>query len=926
VPATPSSNLFTPEQAEILGDLFSQQMANRFKVLRRDKLTSHVQDIADRLTATVDPKLHVHIAIVDERVANAFTFPGGRIFLTRKLIGLMRSEDELAAVIGHEIGHVVGRDGERTLSYYFRQVLGVTAINSDSEVTEDFHRFLENTRRTIIPPPPGKSEQQQLSADRVAVWVMTRAGYDPQAFSDFWDRFSETQGKAGSWISDLFGATKPEQKRLRQTVRETASLPAGCIVRRADTGEAFKSWQSEVLLAVSARRSESLHSVTARYKLDPPLRPDLEYLRFSPDGKWILAQDETAIYILSRDPLALRFQAPAADAYHAVFSPDSAAVSFYDENLRVQRWDIASGKREFLHDVSLGPMESCPDSLLSPDGRSLACIDADHNLRIIDVATAARLFEKKQATPQDQRLTPVFIVTYHGIHQGTFHKAFSPDGRYFVAAHGGYAVAVDVANRKMVSLGSSLQQHLSDGFAFQGADKMVVLDRDHPEHSAIRRFPSGDVVTELPLGKQSVGAPTHGDEFVFLRPIVKYPIGVMDVKSRKIVSGNRVAAFDMYDHLCVSEGRVGEVVLFPVESSAAVAALELPPARLGHIRVAALSPDFKRLAISGRARGAVWDLEQDQRLTLMRGYGGAFFDSDGALYIDVLPQGQTQRQIVRVDPQMKSTQPIFMVDNPQSPKELEEKLHAATGAAVTTLIGYTHQHGQFVIVEAPGSAKQEEWGRNVELTVYDVRSGKKAWSRHFPKERPSVSATSYNGTMTLVWNASESYGKQTLAENPDLKRELAEMRTDQGGVALVEVLELASGKVLGHVLIDTGSGSFVPRSISSTGDYVYFTDNQNRIVLYALSSGKQLGRVFGDYAAVTAQGKLFAVRNGAGDVTLYALPSMEKRDVLTFAGKVVFQRFAPEGDSLLVITDDHMAYQVDVSEAAIASATAEPSD
>jgi hypothetical protein len=48
---------------------------------------------------------------------------------------------------------------------------------------------------------------------------MARAGFAPHAYVDLWDRFQQTHGKTGSWFSDLFGSTRPEQRRLREMLK-----------------------------------------------------------------------------------------------------------------------------------------------------------------------------------------------------------------------------------------------------------------------------------------------------------------------------------------------------------------------------------------------------------------------------------------------------------------------------------------------------------------------------------------------------------------------------------------------------------------------------------------------------------------------------------------------------------------------------------
>src|SRR5258707_4024818 len=82
------------------------------------------------------------------------------------------------------------------------------------------------------------------------------------------------------------------------------------------------------------------------FRLEPPMRPALSQVRFSPDGKFVLAQDESSLHVLSRSPLKLLFSIDAVGAQPAHFTPDSSHVVFHFQTMRVEKWDIASGKRE----------------------------------------------------------------------------------------------------------------------------------------------------------------------------------------------------------------------------------------------------------------------------------------------------------------------------------------------------------------------------------------------------------------------------------------------------------------------------------------------------------------------------------------------------------------------------------------------------
>ncbi|MBZ5499737.1 MAG: M48 family metalloprotease [Acidobacteriia bacterium] len=113
--ASREANIFTPEQAEMLGGIVMQQVSREFKLVGDPALNEYLQNIADRM-AEVSGVGKVRVAMIDLPELNAFTFPGARVLLSRKLVSFARTEDELAGVLAHEFGHIVSRDSERAVS------------------------------------------------------------------------------------------------------------------------------------------------------------------------------------------------------------------------------------------------------------------------------------------------------------------------------------------------------------------------------------------------------------------------------------------------------------------------------------------------------------------------------------------------------------------------------------------------------------------------------------------------------------------------------------------------------------------------------------------------------------------------------------------------------------------------------------------
>jgi WD40 repeat protein len=158
----------------------------------------------------------------------------------------------------------------------------------------------------------------------------------------------------------------------------------------------FQHWQTAVVAYNGLGRKEVVRGVVNKTALSPALRSDLNHARFSLDGKFILAQDDSGVSVLTREPLAPLFRIDAPDAKPAQFSADSKTVILYTPNLRVEVWDIAEQKLQTAYEVVL--RKACAQTALSPDGKILACLDSDFGLSLAEVATGNIIFEKKSFT------------------------------------------------------------------------------------------------------------------------------------------------------------------------------------------------------------------------------------------------------------------------------------------------------------------------------------------------------------------------------------------------------------------------------------------------------------------------------------------------------------------------------------------------
>lgn len=125
------------------------------------------------------------VSLVNSSVNNAFAIPGGYVYTTRQLVSLMNNEAELAAVLGHEVGHVAARHSQRRQQAATQnQLLGVlgavasSVLLGDSSLGQQLGQAAMQGSQLLTLK---FSRSQELEADNLGIQYLQRAGYDPKA-------------------------------------------------------------------------------------------------------------------------------------------------------------------------------------------------------------------------------------------------------------------------------------------------------------------------------------------------------------------------------------------------------------------------------------------------------------------------------------------------------------------------------------------------------------------------------------------------------------------------------------------------------------------------------------------------------------------------------------------------------------------------
>lgn len=896
-----SQDIFTPQQEVYLGDVQAEQIERNLHVIQDDKLTKHMDDVLNRLVAQLPPTgLKFRVILIDLPVVNSMSIAGGRIYVTRKMVAFVQNDDELAGLLAHEMGHALAHQTALTETRLFRQILGVTSVGDRQDIFDKFNRLIDNIGRNpkLLERLATEEEPDQYQADRIAVAVMANAGYAPESFASFFDRFAQTNGKTGNWLTDLFTETTINEKRLREIKKTVQELPPTCLRSTpAPPSTVFEAWQATVVGYSDLGRREKFIGLMDQRALTPPLRTDLTNVRFSPDGEYLLAQDDASIFVLSHDPLQLLFRVDARDSYPAQFAPDSRSVVFNTRGWRVERWSVPDGNQLAVHELAVP--KGCIQGNLSPDGRIFACLNNQFDLSLIDTDTGTAVFAKKHFfVPTFELLLQALLFQSEGLKVNWARLEFSPDSHIFLASGGSSSLAIDLRTDQPSKIDNGLAGKLQDGsFAFLAPDRVVVVNEYKPQASGVFEFPSGHLVESVYL-HGTVRAPTRGN-YIIAGPLKDFQVGALDLSAPEkfTIAVRDSAALDIYGDQAATQAASGQIVLALIPSLKTLAVLPLPQSPLGVLRAADVSPDLKWLAVSGGTRGGVWNVDTGERLYFTRGFRGAYFD-DSALFADFPKLDQQVRAIARMDLNGGGVRTAFPVED--DPKEL------------------VRQWGRYLVKRRPAGKNGSVFVDTV-LEVDDARDGHMLWSRTFPKEMPEATLNPKADTLLIGWPADSDAAKRELKLYPALKSRLAAMK-DKFGAYLLEDINAATGHQLGEMVMDTGRGSFGIEDAYAAGDFIVVFDNRNRTLVYSLSTGEQKSSYFGNRSILSTAANLLSIENQPGELDIYALGTEQQRCQLTFSSPVALQEFSDDGKRLFVLTANQTEYIFDSATLAKGSA------
>ena len=226
----------TPEQEYYIGRAVAATILQTYPPLDDPDANHYLNELGQTMAMASDrPETFggYHFLLLDSDQINAFAAPGGLILVCKGLVSCCRNEDELAAVLAHEIGHVQDKDGLRAIKKS-RLTSALTTIGVEAgrnlggdkvkELTEQFAGGIQDIIHTLV--TSGYARGQEYQADAVSAEILRRVGYDPGALVSMLEEMNRRWNPHGPGFARTHPAPRDRiehVKPLAGTVTDDAS-------------------------------------------------------------------------------------------------------------------------------------------------------------------------------------------------------------------------------------------------------------------------------------------------------------------------------------------------------------------------------------------------------------------------------------------------------------------------------------------------------------------------------------------------------------------------------------------------------------------------------------------------------------------------------------------------------------------------------
>jgi beta-barrel assembly-enhancing protease len=237
----------TTQQEVQAGSDYSRQINAQLPIVRDSYTNQYINQLGRQIAAQADPRgIPYTFYVVNSDVVNAFSIPGGYIYVNRGIIERADNVSQLAGVLAHEIGHVVERHGIQQAQ---RQQNANTALSVLYGVL--MRRNPSTVERAGIQVGgsavfAGYSRGAENEADRDAIVYLMKSGYNPHGLPQFFAKLMSQQQREPSKVEQWFATHPLTQERVQNTTAAINATPGANSSRLVTDTREFQNFRSRV--------------------------------------------------------------------------------------------------------------------------------------------------------------------------------------------------------------------------------------------------------------------------------------------------------------------------------------------------------------------------------------------------------------------------------------------------------------------------------------------------------------------------------------------------------------------------------------------------------------------------------------------------------------------------------------------------------
>ena len=216
-----SQMIFMSAQEELaLGESSYKQALSQAKVINNTYDSRRVKVIGEKIAKAANrPDFKWEFNLVENDAMNAFCLPGGKVVVYTGILKAAKNDAQLATVMSHEVAHALARHGaERMSSAKVQQgiqLLGNVVLSATApEYTNTFNQAYGVGTQLGVMLPYGRLQESE--ADEIGIYLMVKAGYNPNEALKFWENMSE-----GKESQNEFFSTHPSSSTRIQNIKNT---------------------------------------------------------------------------------------------------------------------------------------------------------------------------------------------------------------------------------------------------------------------------------------------------------------------------------------------------------------------------------------------------------------------------------------------------------------------------------------------------------------------------------------------------------------------------------------------------------------------------------------------------------------------------------------------------------------------------------